>query len=85
MLDDAASTLLDAEQSAHAARVPGSTFRRWAAAGRITPCGTAGDGRALYREADVLRAEMATRRAPRAARLLTAAAHDMDRLGRPCA
>lgn len=67
---DAEATLVDAEQAARLAHVPIGTFWRWVHEHRIQPQPvTTDDGRQLYLEADVLDAELATRRAPRLRRL----------------
>jgi hypothetical protein len=75
-LDDPAARLLTTAESAEVARVTEQDIRNWArpARGLLTPADHDTDGRPLYRELDVLRAEQQTRRAAREVRLADEAA-----------
>jgi len=76
--DDPAGRLLTTAEAAEAAHVPEATVRDWARRKLLLPSGQE-DGRPLYRELDVLRAEARTRRAAREQRL---AAEAVEGLGR---
>lgn len=70
-LDDPAARLLTTAEAAEAAHVDEMDIRNWARPSRrlLTPADHDADGRPLYRELDVLRAEAKTRRAARVNRL----------------
>ena len=74
--DDPGARLLTTAEAAEAAHVTEGTIRDWARARNplITPAARDGDGRPLYRELDVLRAEARTRRKARETHLATEAA-----------
>lgn len=71
LVDDPASTYLTDEEAAAAAHVGVETIRTWAKRGKLTRYG---QNPVRYQELQVLQVEMATRRAPRLARLLDEAA-----------
>lgn len=62
--DDPEQRLLTTAEAAKAAHVDEARIRDWDRRGLITPAAHA-DGRPVYRELDVLRAEAATRRTAR--------------------
>lgn len=70
-IDDPAARLLTTAESAQAAHVTEQDIRNWArpSRGLLTPADHDKDGRPLYRELDVLRAEQRTRRAARETQL----------------
>jgi len=75
-LDDPAARLLTTAEAAEAAHVSEQDIRNWArpSRGLLTPADHDAEGRPLYRELDVLRAEQHTRRAARETRLADEAA-----------
>lgn len=75
--DDPAARLLTAAEAANAAHVDEARIRDWDRRGLITPAGHA-DGRPVYRELDVLRAEAATRRTARTLALAREAMEGLD-------
>lgn len=73
---------LNESEAAACAHVTVETIRKWVQRGHLTPIQDR-NGRRLYREGDVLRAESATRRAPRLRLLLTKAVRLSDNVGKP--
>jgi predicted site-specific integrase-resolvase len=63
---------LTEDEAAVAAHVSVETIRKWVQRGHLTPLHDH-TGRRLYRERDVLEAELATRRTPRLRLLITKA------------
>ena len=76
------SDALSEDEAAACAHVSVETIRKWVQRGHLTPVHDR-NGRRVYLEADVLRAESATRRRPRLRLLLTKAVRLSDNEGKP--